>query len=72
MRVPSSNQLPEIIKKNHIESAQAFYLQGGFDQKKHHGIYRFIVIMMTKKDVYCNLSIQEATPHDRQMNILQV
>lgn len=51
MRVPSSNQLPDIIKKNHLESAQAFYLQGGFDRKKHHGIYKFIVIMMTKRGI---------------------
>ena len=51
MRVPSSNQMPDIIKKNHIESAQAFYLQGGFDRNKHHGIYKFIVIMMTRKGI---------------------
>lgn len=32
-------------------SIKAFYLQGGFDLSKHHGIYKLIVMMMIKKGV---------------------
>ncbi|MDW7656824.1 MAG: hypothetical protein SCM11_06585 [Bacillota bacterium] len=45
---PTSNQLPGIIEKHKIDSAKAFYLQGGFDLKKLHGIYKFMMIMMIK------------------------
>jgi hypothetical protein len=48
---PTSNQLPGIIEKHKIESAKAFYLQGGFDIRKLRGIYKFMMVVMIKMAV---------------------
>jgi hypothetical protein len=62
---PSSNQLPDIIKKHKIESAKAFYLQGGFDLSKLHGLYKFMMIMMIKTVVPSMEKKVDKTDDDR-------
>lgn len=45
---PGDNQIVELAKKYQIELTNAFYLQGGFDFQKLHGIYKFMMKSVSK------------------------
>ncbi len=40
---PSEKVVAETVEKNRIKNAEVFYLQGGFDKEKLHGIYRLMM-----------------------------
>lgn len=48
MAVPADHFVKEIKERYHIIDLQVFYLQGGFDMKKLHGIYRFMMKTMAR------------------------
>ena len=48
MGSPAEKVISEITERYHIKSAKVFYLQGGFDMNKLHGIYKFMMKMMAK------------------------
>jgi hypothetical protein len=43
MGSPEGNQSKDIIKRHHINNEKYFYLQGGFDMKRLHGLYKFMM-----------------------------
>lgn len=45
---PSADQMTELTRKYQIDPAQAFYLQGGLDMNKLHGVYKFMMQTMFK------------------------
>lgn len=45
---PDDKQIIELAKKYQIAPENAFYLQGGFDFQKLHGIYRFMMKAVSK------------------------
>lgn len=51
MGSPAANEITDIVKKYQMDPAQAFYLQGGFDMSKLHGIYRLMMKTMIKSVV---------------------
>ncbi|MGI6084871.1 MAG: hypothetical protein ACOYIF_05435 [Acetivibrionales bacterium] len=48
MRRSCEEAVKDIVEKNHISDTKAFYLRGGYDSKKLHGIYKFMMNMMSK------------------------
>lgn len=48
MRRACEEAVKDIVEKNHITDPKVFYLQGGYDLKKLHGIYKFSMKMMSK------------------------
>lgn len=45
---PSEQVVAGIRKKHQIQNAEVFYLQGGFDMEKLHGMYKLMVKTMAK------------------------
>ena len=64
----TGSQIPDVKKNNKIpDSIPVFTLQGGFDMKKLHGIYRFMMSCMIKvigKDLENRKSL---TPNEEAM-----
>lgn len=48
MARPSDKIIDEIREKHQITDAGVFYLQGGFDMEKLHGVYKFMMKTMAK------------------------
>lgn len=48
MGSPTEKVIAETKVRHHIENIKIFYLQGGFDINKLHGIYKFMMKMMAK------------------------
>lgn len=48
MARPSDKIIDEMREKHQIADAEAFYLQGGFDMEKLHGLYKFMMKTMAK------------------------
>lgn len=48
MGMANEKQNKELIEKQKIEKQQFFYLQGGFDMNKLHGVYKFMMNCMKK------------------------
>ena len=45
---PDGKQIFDLAKKYNFTSDNAFYLQGGFDFRKLHGIYKFMMSTLSK------------------------
>lgn len=67
MAPKSQDQTEGIRKKYGIASIPVFYLQGGFDIKKLHGIYKFMMKAMSKKILGDMSKIAEKTPEQQEM-----
>lgn len=48
MACPSDKLVDEIRETHKIADAEVFYLQGGFDMNKLHGVYKFMMKSMAK------------------------
>lgn len=48
MAVPSEKYVDEILQRHKIKNTEIFYLQGGFNFNKLHGIYKLMMRMMAK------------------------
>ena len=46
MRSPSNEALEDTISRNKINDKKVFYLQGGYDISKLHGLYKFMMKMV--------------------------
>ncbi len=66
-----NSQLDDMRKTNNINNVQAFYLQGGFEMEKLHGIYKLMMQTM-KKTVGKGLSEKESrtAEEDDMLNLL--
>ena len=47
MALPTDKIIPQIKQRHHINSAEIFYLQGGFDMKKMRGMYKMMMQTMS-------------------------
>lgn len=65
MALPSENYYSELSKKYSEE--KLFYLQGGFDMEKLHGIYKFMMKTMERALKPKLESKEEKTPEDEAM-----
>ncbi|NLX63483.1 MAG: hypothetical protein GX022_01695 [Clostridiaceae bacterium] len=48
MRRPGEEALRDMVRRNNISGPKAFYLQGGYDEKKLTGIYKLLMKIFTK------------------------
>lgn len=48
MAKPTPKVVQDITEKYHISDIKLFYLQGGFDMNKLHGVYKLMMITMSK------------------------
>lgn len=61
---PSDKVISEIKERHHIENMKLFYLQGGFDINKLHGLYIILMKGMSKSIIKQIEAKPDQTPDD--------
>jgi hypothetical protein len=70
MGSPTDKVVSDIVKKYSISQTPVFYLQGGFDINKLHGLYRFMMLNMAK--MMDNTAKKKETKTDEELLMLDL